>query len=179
VSDEERVDGIGEDKGSPQPAGTADSDDEDLLDDQADAAEDFLHDLLDILDMDGEAEADIEDDTILVDLDGPDLAVLIGRHGATLEALQELMRAAVAHATESRVRIVLDIGGYRERQQEILERRARTLADKVRKEGTPIRMDPMSSYERRLVHQALAERDDVSTGSEGEEPDRYVVIRPA
>lgn len=179
MSDEERPTEGDEAEESSEPAEGDDGSGGDLLDDQADTAEDFLHDLLDILDMDGEAEADIEDDTILVDLEGPNLAVLIGRQGATLEALQEVVRAAVAHATQSRARIVLDIGGYRERQEEILERRALALADKVRKEGKAVRMDPMSSYERRVVHQALSGLEGISTDSEGEEPDRYVVIHPA
>lgn len=151
----------------------------DLLDDQADAAEDFLNGLLDVLDMDGEAEADIEDDMVLVDLTGPDMALLIGRHGTTLEALQELVRAAVQHQTASRVRLTLDIDGYRARQQQILERRVRGLAAQVRKDRTAIALEPMTSYERRLVHTALAEFEGVSTTSEGEEPDRKVVIRPA
>ena len=151
----------------------------DLLDDQADAAEDFIHGLLDVLDLDGEAQADIEGDTILVEVEGPSMALLIGRHGATLDALQELVRAAVQHATQAQVRLVVDIEGYRERQEELLERRVRGIAARVRKTGQAIELDPMTSYERRLVHQALADFDGVMTGSEGEGPDRRVVIKPA
>jgi spoIIIJ-associated protein len=152
---------------------------DDLLDDQADAAEDFLNGLLDVLDMDGEAEADIEDDTVMVEVVGPDMGVLIGRHGSTLEALQELTRAAVQHASASRVKLVLDIEGYRDRQRSILERRALSVAAKVRKEREPVELEPMSAYERKVIHSILAEVEGVMTVSEGEEPDRYIVVRPA
>jgi spoIIIJ-associated protein len=150
----------------------------DLLDDQADAAEDFIHGLLDVLDMDGQAEADIIDETIEIRVNGPDMALLIGRHGATLEALQELTRAAVQHQTTSGCRLVLDIEGYRERQREMLERRARSAAARARKTRRPVSLDPMSSFERKVIHTALADFDGVHTASEGEEPDRKVVIYP-
>ena len=161
-----------------QPADAASPEDE-LLDDQADAAEDFINGLLDVLDMDGEAEAEFEDDLILLDVSGPDMGLLIGRHGATLEALQELTRAAVQHQTAARVRLNLDIDGYRERERDILERKARSAAARVRKSGKLVQMDPMSSYERKVVHDALTNFDGVTTFSEGTEPDRYVVIKPA
>jgi spoIIIJ-associated protein len=152
--------------------------DEDLQDDQADAAEDFIHGLLDALDMDGEAEADIVDDTIEVRIAGPDMGLLIGRHGSTLEALQELTRAAVQHQTASRARLVLDIEGYRDRQRAIVERRAHAAAADVRKTRRPTELEPMTSFERKVVHTALADFDGVRTASEGEEPDRKVVIYP-
>lgn len=150
-----------------------------LLDDQADAAEDYLNGLLDVLDMDGEAVAEIEGDTIVVDVDGPDMGLLIGRHGATLEALQELVRAVVQHQIQARARITLDIDGYRKRQRALLERKVRGLAAKVKKERRPITLDPMSSYERMVVHTALANFSGVVTTSQGDEPDRRIVIRPA
>jgi spoIIIJ-associated protein len=150
----------------------------DFLDDQADAAEDFIHGLLDVLDMDGEAEADIADETIEVRVSGPDMGLLIGRHGSTLEALQELTRAAVQHQTASRARLVLDIEGYRDRQRSIVERQARAAAAKVRKTRRPLELEPMTSFERKVVHSALSEFDGVRTASEGEEPDRKVVIYP-
>lgn len=159
------------------PSGEAEGEG-DLLDDQADLAEDFLNGLLDVLDMEGEALAEIEDETILVEMSGPEMGILIGRHGATLEALQELVRAAVQHQTEEKVTLALDIEGYRERQREILERRARSVAARVRKERRPIALDPMSSYERRIVHQALSDFGGVMTASEGEDAERHIVIRP-
>lgn len=164
--------------GQSEDAPDAEGAEGDLLDDQADAAEDFLNGLLDVLDMDGEAQAEIEDDLILVDLDGPDLGVLIGRHGATLDALQELTRAAVQHQTTSRARLVLDIGGYRERHREILERRARQVAAKVRKDRKPHPLEPMSAMDRKIVHNALAGFEGVMTSSEGEDAERHIVIKP-
>lgn len=153
---------------------------DDLADDQADVAEDLLNGLLDILDMDGEASARIdEDESITVEIEGEDLALLIGRHGATLDALQELTRAAVQQATDARTRLIVDVGGYRERQQDVLERKARKVAADVRRTGRAVHMEPMSSFERRLVHTAVLEMDGVATTSEGEGPDRHVVILPA
>ena len=163
MSDQDQVPSDGEQPESAEP-------DEDLLDDQADAAEDFIHGLLDVLDMDGEAEADITEDTIEVRIAGPDMGILIGRHGSTLEALQELTRAAVQHQTASRARLVLDIEGYRDRQRSIVER--------VLKSRRPLELEPMTSFERKVVHSALGDFDGVRTASEGEEPDRKVVIYP-
>lgn len=154
-------------------------DEDDLLDDQADAAEDFLNGLLDVLDMDGEAEADFEGDVIAVNLTGPDLAVLIGRHGATLESLQELTRAAVQHATSARALLTLDIGGYRRRQRQRIEQHALRVAEEVRRTRRPRELDPMTSFERKVVHDSLAAVEGIRTESEGEEPERRVVIRPS
>ena len=167
-----------EHEAAPEGEGTPPEASGDLLDDQADAAEDFIHGLLDVLDMDGEAEADIVDDTIEVRVSGPEMALLIGRHGATLEALQELTRAAVQHQTTSGVRLILDIEGYRDRQREMLGRRARSAAARARKTQRPVTLDPMSSFERKVIHTALADFEGVHTASEGEEPDRKVVIYP-
>lgn len=171
MSDQDQAPADGEQPESAEP-------DEDLLDDQADAAEDFIHGLLDVLDMDGEAEADITDDTIEVRIAGPDMGLLIGRHGSTLEALQELTRAAVQHQTASRARLVLDIEGYRDRQRSIVERHARAAAATVRKTRRPVELEPMTSFERKIVHSVLTEVEGVRTASEGEEPDRKVVIYP-
>jgi spoIIIJ-associated protein len=171
VSDQEHVP-------PEEPTPPDEEPDEDLQDDQADAAEDFIHGLLDVLDMDGEAEADIVDDTIELRIAGPDMGLLIGRHGSTLEALQELTRAAVQHQTASRARLVLDIEGYRDRQRSIVERHARAAAADVRKTRRPTELEPMTSFERKVVHTALADFDGVRTASQGEEPDRKVVIYP-
>ena len=154
--------------------------DEDLLDDQADAAEDFVNGLLDVIGFDGDAEADFgDDDLIIVNVSGPDMAVLIGRHGATLEALQDLTRAAVQHATQERAFLMVDIEGYRERQRERIESQAIRAAERVTSSGRPTRLEPMTSYERKIVHDTLAEFAGVQTVSEGEEPERCIVIRPA
>lgn len=151
----------------------------DYLDEQADAAEDFLNGLLDVLDMDGEAEAEIEGENIAVSLEGDDFAVLIGRGGATLDALQDLTRAAVHTKTGERALLTLDIAGYRDRQKARLELRAKELAESVRSGGESVSLEPMSSYERLVIHQALADEDGITTSSSGEEPDRFVVVSPA
>ncbi|MFA5890610.1 MAG: R3H domain-containing nucleic acid-binding protein [Actinomycetota bacterium] len=158
--------------------GVDDSEDS-LLDDQADLAEDFLDGLLDVLDLDGEATAEFAGDTIEVELTGPDLGLLIGRHGATLEALQDLVRTAVQHQTESRVLLTLDIGGYRTRQRAVLERRASSVAAEVRAEGKSVELEPMSAFERKVVHNALANTPGVGTRSEGEGSDRHIVVYPS
>lgn len=166
--------------GTPQPASPEGAPERDYLDDQADAAEDFLNGLLDELDMGGEAEADIEDDgNIAVRLDGDDFAVLIGRGGATLDALQDLTRAAVHTKTGERALLTLDITGYRDRQKARLEERALEVAAAVRSSGQPVSLEPMSSYERLVIHQALADEDGIVTSSSGEEPERFVVVSPA
>ena len=177
-TDDAVVEGAEGPEGAAGPEG-AGNDEGDIFDAQADAAEDFLNGLLDELDMDGEAEADIEGESILVAMDGPDMGLLIGRHGATLEALQELTRAAVQHQTASRARLTLDIDGYRERQREILERRARSVAAQVVRDRVSQALEPMTAYERKVVHNALTDYEGVSTSSDGEDPDRKVVVHPA
>ena len=151
---------------------------DELLDDQADAAEDFLNDLLVALGIDGEAAADIDGDWIYVDVSGDDMAVLIGRHGATLDALQDLTRTAVQNKTRAAVHLTLDIEGYRERQDARLEDQARRAAERAKRDRRSVELDPMTSYERRIVHEALRDVDGVMTRSEGEDPDRRIVIVP-
>ena len=152
--------------------------DDDTLNDQADAAEDFLNGLLDVLDMDGEAEAEIEGSGIVVEMAGPNMGLLIGRHGLTLDALQDLTRAVVLRVTGSFALLTLDIEGYRERHREILSRRARTAASTVLSSGVPQSLEAMSAQDRKIVHTALAEFAGVKTTSEGEDPERHVVILP-
>ncbi|HEX9711836.1 MAG TPA: R3H domain-containing nucleic acid-binding protein [Actinomycetota bacterium] len=182
VADVEALDVEAPDVQSGGAEAEAESDDDagegELLDDQADIAEDFLNGLLDVLDMDGEAEADFDGDVIAVEVTGPDLAILIGRYGATLESLQELTRAAVQHATSAHALLTLDIGGYRQRQRERLEAQAREAAEQVRTTRQPLLLEPMSSFERKMIHDALHDAEGVRTESEGEEPERYVVVRP-
>ncbi len=113
-------------------------------------------------------------------VDGPeeDMSLLIGRHGQTLEAIQELTRMAVARKLDQRVRIIVDVEDYRKRRESRLEEHARELAERVASSGREEELEPMNSYERKLVHDAAAEVDGVETISRGEEPGRYVVILP-
>lgn len=148
------------------------------LEEQARAAEEFLHGLLEAMGLEGDVGATAGGRAVLVEVTGPDMGLLIGRHGSTLEALQEVVRSAVQRKTAARARINVDIEGYRARQRATLERRARDAAAKVRKSRRPITMEPMGAYARKVVHDALTTFTDISTTSEGEEPNRRVVIRP-
>jgi spoIIIJ-associated protein len=158
-------------------------DDEDFepdagLQEQAAMADEFLRGLLATIGLEAEVAASAGRDAARVDLRGNELALLIGRHGSTLEALQEVTRAAVQRRVESRALVNLDIEGYRARRRAILERRARSVAAKVRRSGKPQTMEPMPAFERKVVHDALSDFRGVRTTSEGEEPNRQVVISP-
>jgi spoIIIJ-associated protein len=155
---------------------------QDQLEEQADAAADFLEELLSRMDIDAIAEPNPQEGHMDVDIvDGPedDMSLLIGRHGQTLEAIQELTRMAVGRRLDQRVRIIVDVEDYRKRREARLEEHARELAERVRDEGREEELEPMNSYERKLVHDAVAAVEGVETESRGVDPDRYVVIRPA
>jgi spoIIIJ-associated protein len=107
------------------------------------------------------------------------MALLIGRHGQTLEAIQELMRMAVGRHLDERIRVIVDVEDYRKRREAKLEERARHLAQAVADGGPEVELEPMNAYERKLVHDAVAEIPGVETLSRGEDPNRYVVIRRA
>ncbi|MDA8226602.1 MAG: protein jag [Desulfitobacterium hafniense] len=111
-----------------------------------------------------------------LDINGPDLGILIGRRGDTLEALQYLTNLAVAKQVSERVRIIVDVEGYRQRREETLVRLAKRLSDKVKKTGSRVVLEPMNPHERRIIHTALQDDIRISTFSEGEEPNRRVVI---
>ena len=130
----------------------------------------------DAIGVPGRIDVEEDDERITVTCTGPDLGMLIGRHGQTLDALQELMRSAVQRQTESRCRVMVDIEDYRKRRRAQLADRARTAAAKVSRTGKPERMEPMNAYERKIVHDAANEAGGVETSSEGEDPDRFVVI---
>jgi spoIIIJ-associated protein len=153
------------------------------VEEQADLAEDFVRGLLEAMGLDAEVDSGYVDGVMYVDVFGgedPDaMGLLIGRHGQTLDALQELVRSAVQRTTASRCRVMVDVEDYRKRRRSQLVQRARSLAAKVRRSGRPERMEPMSAYERKVVHDAVTEIDGVDSSSEGEEPERRVVLRGA
>jgi len=111
-----------------------------------------------------------------VDISGPELGILIGRRGDTLDALQYLTNLAVSKQLFEKVRIIVDVEGYRQRREETLVRLARRLSDKVKQTGTRVVLEPMNRHERRIIHTALQDEVRISTFSEGEEPNRRVVI---
>jgi len=152
----------------------------DDLEEQADAVADFLDQLLAKMDIDAIAEPNPEGGQMYVDIvDGPedDMALLIGRHGQTLEAIQELTRMIVGSRLDERIRVIVDIGDYRKRRIARIQDHARELAEKVARTGQEAELEPMNPFERKLVHDAAAEIPGVDTASRGEEPGRYVVIR--
>ena len=151
---------------------------EDLLVQEGDIAGDYLERLLDIADVDGDIDMDVEGSRAVVAIVGDGLDALVGPNGQTLEALQELTRLAVVQQTGVRSRLMLDIGGYRARRKvELTEIGTRT-ANKVLSSGEPARLAPMTPFERKVVHDAVAAVDGVTSESEGVEPERRVVVVP-
>jgi spoIIIJ-associated protein len=161
-----------------QPAEAPDQEAGDLLEREGDIAADYLEALLDILDVDGDIDIDVVNERAHVTIVGASLEQLVGEGGQTLEALQELTRLAVAGRTGVRSRLMLDIGGYRERRRVELTDMGRRTAEAVRERGQPRALRPMTPFERKVVHDAVAEVGGVRSESEGEEPERYVVVHP-
>ena len=150
---------------------------EDQLVREGDIAGDYLERLLDVLDYDGDIDLDVEAGRAIVSIDGgDDLDKLVGDRGAVLEALQELTRLAVQQASGNRSRLMLDIAGWRQaRRDELTELGTRT-AKEVLDGGESVRLRPMTPFERKVVHDAVARVKGVSSESEGEEPRRQVVV---
>ncbi len=148
------------------------------LEEEGDIAADYLEGLLDIADQDGDIDLDVEGDRASVSVVGDQLTVLVGENGAVLEALQELTRLAVYRETGERSRLMLDIGGFRAEKRKALESLARDAADEVRETGDAVKLSPMTPFERKVVHDAVAEAG-LRSESEGVEPARCVVVMPA
>ncbi|MGY1704234.1 protein jag [Geodermatophilus sp. SYSU D00697] len=156
-----------------------DTDDaDDLLVREGDVAGDYLERLLDILDVDGDIDLDVEGDRASVAIVGGDLRDLVGSDGAVLEALQELTRLAVAQSTGVRSRLMLDIGGYRAKRRADLTSLAAEAARRVAQSRQPERLAAMNPFERKVVHDVVAGMSGVRSESEGEEPNRRVVVLP-
>ncbi len=155
-----------------------DGDGEDLLVREGDVAGDYLERLLDILDVDGDIDLDVEGDRASVAIVGGQLTSLIGPDGATLEALQELTRLAVAQSTGVRSRLMLDVGGFRAKRRSDLTSLAAEVARRVGQSRQPERLSPMNPFERKVVHDVIAGVAGVHSESEGEEPNRRVVVLP-
>ncbi|MBY4572866.1 Jag family protein [Gordonia paraffinivorans] len=154
-------------------------DDEDRLVEEGEIAGDYLEQLLDILDFDGDIDLDVDGDRAVVSIDGgDDLTKLVGRKGEVLDALQELTRLAVQQVTGERSRLMLDISRWRADRRERLARLGREVAERVRDSGEREALDPMTPFERKIVHDAVAAVDGVISESEGAEPKRRVVVLP-
>lgn len=148
------------------------------LEQEGEIAADYVEGLLDIADLDGDIDMDVEVDRALVSVVGAELDELVGPKGTVLEALQELTRLAVQRQTGERTRMMLDVGGYRARRREELTEVGQDAADEVQQTGIPKRLTPMTAFERKIVHDAVAAAG-LRSESEGEEPDRRVVVYPA
>ncbi|WP_141778549.1 protein jag [Nocardioides albertanoniae] len=147
------------------------------LEQEGDIAADYLEELLDIADLDGDLDMDVEGDRAAVSIVGGDLQQLVGRHGEVLDALQELTRLAVYRETGERSRMMLDVGGYRADRRNTLMALADETVAKVKESGAPVSLKPMSPFERKVVHDAVAEAG-LTSESSGVEPRRYVVVLP-
>jgi spoIIIJ-associated protein len=149
-----------------------------MVEEDTERAGDFLEGLLDALDVDGDITTWVDEVGGHIDLEGADLEPLIGPNGETLDSLQELTRLAVLRQSKRRVRLLLDINGFRARQRDQLISMVRTTAEQVIKTREDHELQPMSPAERKIVHDAVAAIDGVQTESLGEDPNRRVVIRP-
>ena len=153
------------------------ADSEDSLDEEGEIAADYIEGLLDIADLDGDIDMDVEGDRAVVSVVGATLDELVGDDGEVLEALQELTRLAVHRKTGLRARLMLDVGGFRARRRAELAELGRSLAAEVERTGEPRKLRAMTPFERKIVHDAVAEAG-LRSESEGEEPNRRVVIFP-
>ncbi|MER7837227.1 R3H domain-containing nucleic acid-binding protein [Streptomyces sp. NPDC096040] len=152
------------------------------LEQEGEIAADYLEGLLDIADLDGDIDMDVEADraavSIISDAGGRDLQKLVGRDGEVLEALQELTRLAVHRETGDRSRLMLDIAGYRAKKRAELSELGAKAAAEVKSTGEPVKLKPMSPFERKVVHDVVKSAG-LRSESEGEEPQRFVVVLPA
>ncbi|WP_189115720.1 Jag family protein [Pilimelia terevasa] len=146
---------------------------------QSEIAADYIEGLLDILDMDGDIDELVSSGRPVVEVVGGRLQNLVGQRGATLEALQELTRLAVYRQTGAPSRLLLDVGGFRAGRRKELAGVARTAVEKVRESGEALRLEPMSAFERKCVHDVVNAADGVQSESEGVEPNRRIVVHPA
>nr|WP_121254423.1 R3H domain-containing nucleic acid-binding protein [Nocardioides ferulae] len=147
------------------------------LEREGDIAADYLEELLDIADLDGDLDMDVEGDRAAVSIVGADLSQLVGERGEVLDALQELTRLAVYRETGVRSRLMLDVSGHRAERRRRLEALAAECVAKVKEAGAPLALDAMTPFERKVVHDAVAEAG-LTSESEGVEPRRHVVILP-
>ena len=153
--------------------------DEEMPEDPAGRVEVLIDRVLDELDLDADVEVTEQDDEILAEIEGEDdLGILIGRRGQTIDALQLICYRAAFRGRQDRKRVTVDAAGYRKRRAEALERQAEQAAERAESGGRPVELEPMSASERRVVHNHLAERSQIETYSEGDEPERFVVVAP-
>lgn len=142
------------------------------------ALRELLERVTEALDLDATVVIADDGETIVGTVEGKDLGLFIGHHGQTIEAVQHLAQRVAGGNDGDRRRVVVDAAGYRERREAVLQKQADTAADSALESGRPVALDAMTSSERRLVHEYLRDRGDVETYSEGQEPDRHLVVAP-
>lgn len=146
---------------------------------QADVADEFMRGLVTAFGVSAEVSVRIEEDVVLVDVEGDDLGLLVGPKGTTLRAIEDLVRTVVQRRTDGHgARIHVDVAGYQAKRRAALEKFARELAGRVVDDRQELALEPMSAADRKVVHDTIATIDGVTTISEGEEPRRRVVLRP-
>jgi spoIIIJ-associated protein len=166
------------DDANGEPSADADTRSLRELEQESEIAADYIEGLLDVADLDGDIDMDVEGERPVVSVVGATLEELVGPRGEVLEALQELTRLAVHRQTGVRSRIMLDVGGYRARRRRELAELGKNTAEQVSRTGVPQRLQPMTPFERKVIHDAVAAAG-LRSESEGEEPDRRVVVHPA
>jgi spoIIIJ-associated protein len=159
------------------PPGEADALAEEL--EPSELLQELLEEIAGALGLDAEVEVEEDAGVLYGRLEGEEMGLFIGRHGNTIEAVQHLAQRIVFPGGPAGTRIVIDAGGYRERRAQLLRDDADDAAEEALRTGREVEFEPLPASERRIVHEYLRDRGDVTTHSEGEEPDRYVVISPA
>jgi spoIIIJ-associated protein len=179
IADEaDEADEDDEDEDDAEAGEEGHEDDLSSLEEEGDVAADYIEGLLDIADLDGDIDMDVEGDRAVVSVVGATLDELVGDDGEVLEALQELTRLAVHRRTGTRARLMLDVGGFRVRRRAELADLGRSVAAEVARTGEPKKLRAMSPFERKIIHDAVAVAG-LRSESEGEEPNRRVVVFPA
>ena len=148
------------------------------LEEEGDIGADYLEGLLDIADLDGDIEIGVENDRASLSIEGGELSHLVGKSGEVLDALQELTRLAVQTSTGERSRLMLDIDGFRSEKKDSLAKLAEETAAEVKASGKAIKLAPMNAFERKVIHDTI-QKIGLTSESEGEDPDRCVVVMPA
>jgi spoIIIJ-associated protein len=176
----DEADDADDDEGDESEDDAEEGEEDDLssLEEEGDIAADYIEGLLDIADLDGDIDMDVEGDRAVVSVVGATLDELVGDDGEVLEALQELTRLAVHRKTGTRARLMLDVGGFRVRRRAELADLGRSVAEEVSRTGEPKKLRAMSPFERKIIHDAIAVAG-LRSESEGEEPNRRVVVFPA
>lgn len=152
---------------------------DDALFQQSEVAADYLEGLLDVLDMDGDIDEMVTGGRPVVEVVGGRLQSLVGQRGATLEALQDLARLTIYRQTGEPSRLLLDIGGYRQNRRNELAAVARNAVERVKEHREAVKLEPMSAFERKCVHDVINATEGVESESQGEEPNRRIIVRPA